>query len=329
MVIRFSSSTAEKMSYHIIDANPEFLFYDAASFGLFLKMVIRDLLLSLASHGCQTFRALSIQNDISISELIVRLSPFINCFRASCQNCLSWHGLIAGDDVAHLFVLDRKEKFKLSIDFSVYSRNQQFRLFNCSKYGFNNPLVVSRLYPFGDGTMTSDDCIIRHSIITNTNDLALPIVMNDQNRWLAVIDSSVCSIAQRTLAYAQELFIFDHSSLLRSNTMSAVDKMTSMVIDQSLLFDSYIDRYVHFVNRLITYDAMHVGRIHSCVLGNVNRNLLFVNIVGNYRYCPKKGSHHLHNGISIIVDMSSDTFAVLCKDPDCDNRTLSWKPILF
>ncbi len=75
---------------------------------------------------------------------------------------------------------------------------------------------------------------------------------------------------------------------------------------------------------MITKDNNHIGRIQSCVQGNRNTNKLFFNITGNYRFCPKIGTHHKRNFTAIIIDMSNNTFAIRCKDTQCDNTSLTW-----
>ena len=69
------------------------------------------------------------------------------------------------------------------------------------------------------------------------------------------------------------------------------------------------------------------GYIHSCISGTKNNNILFFNISGNYRFCPKKGDHHQNNSVSIIIDTKKLTYAIRCKDVQCDNSVLIWNLI--
>jgi hypothetical protein len=89
------------------------------------------------------------------------------------------------------------------------------------------------------------------------------------------------------------------------------------------LDNSIFDSYIPFINGMITKDKNHVGRIQSCVQGNRNTNKLFFNITGNYHFCPKIGTHHKRNSTAIIIDMSNNTFAIRCKDTQCNNTSLT------
>jgi len=88
--------------------------------------------------------------------------------------------------------------------------------------------------------------------------------------------------------------------------------------------NTIFDKYIPFINKMITQDNNHVGRIHSSVQGNRKTNKLFFNITGNYRFCPKIKTHHKRNSIAIIIDVSNNTFAIRCKDAQCDNTSLTW-----
>ena len=51
-------------------------------------------------------------------------------------------------DITYLLVQNIRKEWTLAIDINVYSKSQQFRLFNSVKYGKNNPLVPSAIFPF-------------------------------------------------------------------------------------------------------------------------------------------------------------------------------------
>ena len=61
------------------------------------------------------------------------------------------------------------------------------------------------------------------------------------------------------------------------------------------------------------------------MLEDRNTNKLFFNIVDEYQFCPKKGTHHKRNSTVIIIDISNNTYAIRCKDPQCDNTILTWQ----
>ena len=51
-----------------------------------------------------------------------------------------------------------------------------------------------------------------------------------------------------------------------------------------------IQRFTSFVEKFIKSDTFHQGHIRSCVRGNLNTDLLFYNIGGEYRFCHYKGT---------------------------------------
>ena len=91
--------------------------------------------------------------------------------------------------------------------------------------------------------------------------------------------------------------------------------------------NSEADQYRTFVQQIITSDPFHLGYIFSCLPGDYNKNLLFFNIAGNYRSCPRKGVHHRRNSVAIIVDTRNHSYTIRCKDIDCNNTKLTWNPI--
>ena len=86
-----------------------------------------------------------------------------------------------------------------------------------------------------------------------------------------------------------------------------------------------IQIFTNFVENIITSDPSHQGYIHSCLRGTYNKDLLFFNIAGNYRYCPKRNGHHQRNTVAIMINTKSRTYSIRCKDVDCNNTFLSWK----
>ncbi|UJR12409.1 hypothetical protein I4U23_016586 [Adineta vaga] len=51
-------------------------------------------------------------------------------------------------EIAYLLVLNKSSTWTFAIDLNVYSKNQQFRLFDSIKNGKNNPFRQSNLFPF-------------------------------------------------------------------------------------------------------------------------------------------------------------------------------------
>lgn len=91
------------------------------------------------------------------------------------------------------------------------------------------------------------------------------------------------------------------------------------------LHDQHIKIFTTFVENIIKSDPYHQGYIHSCIPGIQNKSLLFFNIAGNYRYCPKKNAHHQINSVAIMINTKNCTYCIRCKDSNGNNTILTWK----
>jgi len=86
---------------------------------------------------------------------------------------------------------------------------------------------------------------------------------------------------------------------------------------------SNIETFTNFVQMLIKKDPYYEGYILSCQKGSYNENILFFNIGGNYRYCPKINRHHRRNTIAIMINTKRKIYAIRCKDKECNNSILN------
>jgi hypothetical protein len=93
------------------------------------------------------------------------------------------------------------------------------------------------------------------------------------------------------------------------------------------LTSTNFERFIPFINTIITSDPNYIGKIQLCVRGTRNTDKLFFNITSNYRYCDKIQTHHKRNSPAIGIDISNNTYAIRCKNPLCDNTSLVWHPI--
>ncbi|CAF4129573.1 unnamed protein product [Rotaria magnacalcarata] len=127
----------QKISYHFIHANPNILFENNITLGIFIKTFIHFLLQTMIQHKCAFFNIDFKTHKTTIHDLIQLISPYITVLRTHCNECYLFNNRINIAEIAHLLVLNRQNKWTLAIDINVYSRNQQFRLFDCAKYGKN------------------------------------------------------------------------------------------------------------------------------------------------------------------------------------------------
>jgi hypothetical protein len=127
------SSTNEKISYHFIHANPSFLFENISYLKVFIKTTIHCLLLSTIKHKCPAFNITISISQPTISDLIQSLAPYVITLRKNCSSCFLSIPNVSVADIAHILIVNKTNKSTIAIDMNVYSKNQQFRLFNSVK----------------------------------------------------------------------------------------------------------------------------------------------------------------------------------------------------
>ncbi|CAF4969149.1 unnamed protein product, partial [Rotaria sp. Silwood1] len=248
---------------------------------------------------------------------------------------VKWYNEVSVADIAHLIVRKKNNQWSLSVDLHVYCKNQQFRLYDSIKIGSNNPLTITSDYPF---QQTKSHCcfdILRKSLITNTASIHTSLlVLKDKYLFhtqtplrLNYESIHIENIIVKTYNPKDfNDFQFVKSSLFPCHKQKT--KNISFIQKQTEIFTNTIcNSYIPFIQNIITQDNKHIGKIESFVQGNRNTNKLIFNITGNYRYCTKIAAHHKRNCTAIIIDISNNTYAIRCKDPQCDNTFLTWHDI--
>jgi hypothetical protein len=66
-------------------------------------------------------------------------------------------------------------------------------------------------------------------------------------------------------------------------------------VSESIVSKQEIRQFTPLVDKIITSDKNCQRYILTCVRDSFDTNLLFFNIGRNYRFCPRKGSHHQHS----------------------------------
>ncbi len=155
------SSSYEKESYHIILDNMNIRFANNHSLHLFIKEVLRIVLLVIIDHEC-------LRNKNHIEKKLTNestLLELINAFRFvwlewfNCINCKIKNMEFSVSDICNLFVDDRNGSIVPCIDFKVYGTEQDFRMFMCTKRGEERPLRKSILFEKQSeiGTISGED----------------------------------------------------------------------------------------------------------------------------------------------------------------------------
>jgi len=273
----------------------------------------------------------------TIPSLIQVLIPHINTLRKHCTACETSIPYIFVADIAHLLVRNKTNQWTLVIDINVYCKNQQFRLFNCVKYGKNNPLILSTKFPFHDQLHFSTSDFLQKSLITQIEDKQIPNIYFKNKKFQ--FNSSVTSNPNSIIPILKNLtnieLINEHIRISSfPNIYTHINSSGNFShlpltckINSIDLHEQDIEIFTTFVENIIKSDPSHQGYIHSCVRGTYNKNILFFNIGGNYRYCPKKNAHHQSNTVVIMFNTKNSTYFIRCKYIDCNNSILVWKKI--
>jgi len=186
----------------LIHANPTVLFDNNIILGIFIKNFIHFLLLTVIQHKCPFFNINFNLKKYTIPDLITFLSPYITVLRIQCNKCYSYTSHINVAEIAHLLVLNKQNQWNLAIDLNVYSRNQPFRLFDCTKRCQNNFLLHSTYFQFNNHSDISYFEISEKSIITyNSKFSSLSILYLDNNQFKLKLNDSnnSLSISESTL----------------------------------------------------------------------------------------------------------------------------------
>ena len=331
------SSTSNKKSFHIIDSESNLLIENNQSFRLLLHATLHYLLTCVLAHKCSSF---GIKFDVkrhSLQQIISVTSSHLLQLRTTCTNCMLWRDTLSAAEITNLLVRDKNSKWTLAIDLSVYSRNQQFRCFDCVKIGKCNPLIRFQSITNMSNAKKSYTDNLLSSLITYNPMANACNVLQIENSEIVIRRREMNStfIPMNNYSYYHEdisQFILGYATPSPRSTFEYTMKTTS---HNTFNISSHnyetlppdITTYHTFVNHIITTDPNHRGFIRSYVTGTKYDRMIFFNIGGNYRYCTKKGTHHLRNTTAFIVNTEQRTFAIRCKDPECDNSILTWNKI--
>ncbi|CAF2941401.1 unnamed protein product [Rotaria sp. Silwood2] len=234
-------------------------------------------------------------------------------------------------EIAHLLVLNKQNQWSLAIDLNVYCKNQQFRFFDCTKRRRNNSLLQSNHFSFHQNLEVSYfETLKKKSIVTYNTELShLPILYLDKNYMKFKIKNSKTLITfehySKTLDsinYHLKCYFVLNKSIVFTSKSNETDSLASENNYVNLSAPE-IKQFTQYVQKMITANKNHEGFIRQCVRGNYNNDLLFFNIGGNYRFCTRKDAHHQSNTTSILINKRKLTYAIRCKDPQCNNTKFS------
>ena len=158
------------------------LFDNSVTFGLFIRVFVHLLLYSTGKHKCSNFDINLNEKKYTTKQLIaITIKAYIDMLRIHCTNFLIYLDFISVSDIAHLLILNTDDQLSLVIDMNVYSKDQQFRLFDCGKKEQMRSLVYCNLSAFNKRNDMSSTDLLRKSIITNIGLMNIPIIYIKNN----------------------------------------------------------------------------------------------------------------------------------------------------
>jgi len=146
-MIILEASSDEKESLHIILDNDNIRFLNTNSLNTFVSEVFRNILLAAIRHDCiqsankMNFNLKEESNLLEIMKLFK--SVWLDWFK--CINCKLKNTEITVNEICNLCVFDKSGNLIPCIDLKVYNREQDFRIFMCTKINEIRPLMVKNL----------------------------------------------------------------------------------------------------------------------------------------------------------------------------------------
>lgn len=198
---------------------------------------------------------------------------FVRLVCDKLRNCTG-----SGSEAAcSLFVKNRHQESVLFCDEGVYTRNRNFRLFQCTKWGKNAPLVVSA----NDEYVRSENC-------------------NEEKTFL---DSLVTWSSEREQLYS--LLQFTESQ----------ENATKYAIEWSQRTYRAAQSPYPELDQFIRSLVEPRGSIREAAFFPETDTVVYT--IAGYRYCGNIGREHRSNGVMFVADMQAGMFYQKCFDPDC------------
>ena len=232
----------------------------------------------MLDHKCSSFSIDLDVKSLPIKELISVASRYVLQLRKNCDLCLIWNDSISAAEIANLLVLNKNNRWILAIDMSVYSKNQQFRCFDCVKQGKQNRLIQSEYMLTRSTEVKSFNNVLSCSLITyNVMSIVSNILHLENSQF--VLHSTTMNfepILLRDYSIFQEQ-IFSYSSDRMNpahKVFTAYPKIdfTRHKINKMIENDnesiSNCTPYHAFIDKIITRDPAHRGFIRSFSFGN-------------------------------------------------------------
>ncbi|UJR12693.1 hypothetical protein I4U23_016867 [Adineta vaga] len=307
------ATTEAKYSYHLIYTNTEIRFHSQQIVFKFIKMLLQHCSYFILSHPCHEHlvqpNSMNAANDldgcIKCLQMILMHIDFCSCIipetKVTCKN------------FQKLLFKNSDGLYQWIFDLNVYSNNQQFRLYQSTKFGKHNPLLPTSDFPFNpcnkqyDISMNNDGIdhsMLKHSLIAYISDDSNIVVLSyNDNKWVAMNEHDN-SITELTPSYN----FADSSTIAKFTIQNNLIQATATKCKQDLSNNE--EYYKTFIFKLMKETYHTNGHIQSCQKGSKNRSILFFNIGGDFRFCERLQRHHKSNQTCIIIDTFTNNYQI-------------------
>ncbi|OWA55074.1 DNA-directed primase/polymerase protein [Hypsibius exemplaris] len=247
-LVQLDASTTSKFSQHLIF--PSVLFHDLHHVGLFVRYLCYRILHPVVQPSSSTLEVSS-----------------------QGQN---------------LLIKDKSGSRNVFVDQGVYTKNRNFRLFQSSKLGKTNPLVLTADCPLQEKT---DREVFFLSLICNVT------VPPPKNVAILTFDSDKYPLPEN-----------QHFTQTRTGANSLAPSQTGSS-------GSPFPELDRFFEEVITMGGAQ-GRIRQWQYFPDTHTILYA-ICGDYKYCERIGRHHKSNNVLFVASLPTGMYHQKCMDSEC------------
>ncbi|OQV26078.1 putative DNA-directed primase/polymerase protein [Hypsibius exemplaris] len=188
----------------------------------------------------------------------------------------------------NLLIKDKSGSKNVFVDQGVYTKNRNFRLFQSSKLGKTNPLLLTADCPLQEKT---DREVFFLSLICNVT------VPPPKNAAILTFDSDKYPLPEN-----------QHFTQGRTGPNSLAPSQTGSS-------GSPFPELDRFFEEVITMGGAQ-GRIRQWQYFPDTHTVLYA-ICGDYRYCERIGRHHKSNNVLFVASLLTGMYHQKCLDSEC------------
>uniref|UniRef100_A0A452RX35 DNA-directed primase/polymerase protein n=1 Tax=Ursus americanus TaxID=9643 RepID=A0A452RX35_URSAM len=297
-VFNLDSSTDEKFSRHLIFQLHDVAFKDNIHVGNFVRKILQPAFHLIASedddsisettgHGFSHFPETPIKQGISFSEMSSDEDRGESRTRNSKEQERLGSAEQSSPDLSFLVVKNNVGEKHLFVDFGVYTRNRNFRLYKSSKIGKQVALEVAednKFFPKQSKNISEENQYFLSSLVSNvrfSDTLRILTCDTSQNKQKRV----ECFNSTRTKA--------ENIGGYHCSPYPEIDRFVLSLVNKNGIKGGIRRWSYFFPEELLVYD------------------------ICKYRWCENIGRAHKSNNIMILVDLKNEFWYQKCHDPVC------------